>query len=279
MGRQRVNRRIGRSILRHGLLVLMVLLAVGPLAGVVIVSLHSPGSSIGGSAFFSNLGFKSYSLILGHSGFGNDLATSGFIALSVGVVTTLVSLPAGFALAQVPFVGRRGVLALAVLGLVVPGPTILVPLYYEFRRLGLAETSWSVILPEAAGSAAFGLFWMRAVFRGVPSEIVEAASVDGASLWTTFRRICVPLARSGGIVLFLLSFLWSWNAFMLPLVMLAGSSLQTGPLGLAGFQGAHTTDIPAQAAAAVLLFLPMILLYAVNQRRFVQGLTEGAVRG
>lgn len=278
MGGQRLSPRRGGLILRHGLLVLMVVLAVGPLAGVVIVSLHAPGSSIGGSAFFGDLGFKSYNLIVLRSGFAADLGSSAFIALLVGVLTTLVSLPAGFALAKVPFLGRRGVLALVLLGLVVPGPTILVPLYYEFRRLGLDGTSWSVILPEAAGSAAFGLFWMRAVFRGVPSEMVEAASVDGASLWTTFLRICLPLARSGGVVLFLLSFLWSWNAFMLPLVMLAGSPLQTGPLGLAGFQGAHTTDIPAQAAAAVLLFLPMILLYAGNQRRFVQGLTDGAVR-
>jgi len=269
----------GSSWSRMVVLSLMALAAVGPLVGVLIVSLHAPDSAIGAPNLFHGLGLKSFRDLIIQDNYGADLGWSALIAVLVAGLTCIVSLPGGFALAKLPFRGRGLLLGLILLGLVVPGPAVLVPLYYELRRFGFVGSPIGVILGESGGITAFGLFWMRASFQGVPQEIMDSASVDGASVTRSFVRIGLPLTRSGVVVLFLLAFLWSWNAFMLPLVVLAGSTVQTAPLGLASFQGAHTADLPAQAAAAVLLFVPMILLYGFNQRRFIQGLTEGAIRG
>jgi raffinose/stachyose/melibiose transport system permease protein len=271
--------RRGSSWARMIILSIAALGAVGPLVGVVLVSLHAPDSAIGGATLFRGLGVKSFIALIVRDHYADDLGWSTVIALLVAGLVCCVSLPGGFALAKLRFRGRGVVLGIVLIGLVVPGPAVLVPLYYELRRFGLVGDPWGVILGEAAGITAFGLFWMRASFQGVPQELIDSAALDGASVTKLFLRIALPLARAGIVVLFLLTFLWSWNAFMLPLVVLAGSTVQTAPLGLASFQGAHTADLPGQAAAAVLLFIPMILLYGFNQRSFIQGLTEGAIRG
>ena len=139
------------------------------------------------------------------------------------------------------------------LGMIVPTEALIVPLYYDLRDLGLTDTYWALILPQIGLSVSFGTFWMRAFFRSAPRSLIEAARVDGASSWTVLWRILVPLGRPAVLTMAVLIFMWTWNEFLLALVMVSSEHLRTAPLGLAFFQGQHTSDFSLLAAGAMIV--------------------------
>ena len=174
---------------------------------------------------------------------------------------------------------RTALFYVFLLGLMVPMEAIIVPLYYDFRDLGLTNTYWGLILPQIATSVAFGTFWMRAFFRGVPRSLVEAARIDGASSWFTLWRVLLPLARPAVLTMTVLLFMWTWNEFLLALVMVSDEDLRTAPLGLSFFQGRNTSDLTLLAAGSVIVALPVVILYVFLQRHFIRGMLTGAVKG
>ena len=269
----------GRSrTLTHTILIVGSMVAAAPIVGVTLIAFDAPNSPAAGVSFSGDMGFANFEQTWRQGGFGSSLTWSAVIAAVTVAITLVTSVPAGFAFANIRFPGRSPLFLLVLFGLLLPAPAILIPMYYELRTVSLTGTMWSVILPQSAASVAFGVFWMRAVFYGVPRELLEAARVDGAATRDVFARVALPLVRSPVFALILFTFLWCWNAFMLPLIMLAGSSIQTAPLSLANFQGQHVSDIPGEAASAVFVFLPMVILYVLTQRRFVRGLTEGGLK-
>ena len=130
-----------------------------------------------------------------------------------------------------------------------------------------------------AQSLAFGTFWMRAYFRSSSREIVEAARLDGASHGRVLWSILVPMGRPAVFTMVLLIFLWTWNEFLLPLVMISNESLRTAPLGLSAFQGQYTSGTALLSAAAVLVALPVLIVFLLTQRQFIKGMVEGSVKG
>ena len=152
------------------------------------------------------------------------------------------------------------------------------PLYLTMSQLHLTNTVWSVALPLAAFQMPFGVFWMRSHFLGMPAEIEEAAQVDGAGPVRTFLQIQVPLARAAISTMVILSFLWTWNHFILTLVMIDDPAKRTVGGALAGFQGAHATDVVMLCAAALLMMIPTLLVFAVFQRQFRAALLQGSVK-
>ena len=122
-------------------------------------------------------------------------------------------------------------------------------------------------------------FWMRAYFRSVPRSLVEAARLDGASSWSALWRVVLPGARPAVLTMMVLVFMWTWNEFLLALVMVSDESLRTAPLGLAFFQGRNTSDLALLAAGSVIVALPVVVLYVLGQRHFVRGMLTGAVKG
>ena len=168
---------------------------------------------------------------------------------------------------------------LLVFGLLIPLEAMIVPLYFDLRSVDLADTYWAVILPEIGFSVAFGAFWMRAYFLSSPRVLVEAARLDGASSLQTLTRILMPLARPQMLTLGVLFFVWNWNDFLLPLVMLSGSQLQTAPISLVFFQGQHTTNYTYLAAGALIVIAPVVAVYVGLQRSFSRGVLAGAVKG
>jgi raffinose/stachyose/melibiose transport system permease protein len=154
-----------------------------------------------------------------------------------------------------------------------------VPLYYDFRDLSLTNTYWALILPQIGLSVAFGTFWMRAFFRSVPRSLVEAARLDGSGTLSTLVRVLLPLARPAVLTMIVLIFMWTWNEFLLALVMVSDEGLRTAPLGLTFFQGRNTTDTALLAAGAVIVAVPIVILYVFLQRHFIRGMLSGAVKG
>ena len=191
----------------------------------------------------------------------------------------MLSILAGYAFGTMRFRGSQVLFYVFLLGLMVPTEAMIVPLYYDFRDLGLTDTYWALILPQAGTSIAFGTFWMRAFFRSVPRSLGEAARLDGATSWSALWRVVLPLGRPAVVTMMVLVFMWTWNEFLLALVMVSDESLRTAPLGLAFFQGRNTSDFSLLAAGSVIVATPVVILYVFLQRHFIRGMLAGAVKG
>ena len=147
------------------------------------------------------------------------------------------------------------------------------------RRMGLYDTYWALILPQVGLSVCFGAFWMRAAFSGVPQDLEDAAKVDGCNSWSALWRVLLPVVQPAMLTLIVLLFVWTWNDFLLALVLVVSEQLRTLPLGLAFFQGRYSMNVTLVAAGAVMVAVPTIFIYTLFQRQFVRGVTAGAVKG
>ena len=211
--------------------------------------------------------------------FGDYLTTSVIVSVTVVAATVVLASLAAYAFATMTFRGSTVLFYLLLLGLMVPSDAIIVPLYYDLDALGLTNTYVSLILPQIAQSLAFGTFWMRAYFRTSSREVMEAARLDGAGHGRILWSILLPMGRPAVFTMMLLVFMWTWNEFLLPLVMIKDEALRTAPLGLAFFKGQYTEGTSLLAAGAVLVALPVLVLYLVAQRHFIRGMLEGGVKG
>jgi raffinose/stachyose/melibiose transport system permease protein len=262
----------------YAILGVFSLLALLPIVGIVFTALQDPGSGAG----FGRLGGfhpGNFADAWDQGNFGSYLKSSLIVAAVVVSVSSLLSIMAGYAFGMMRFRGSETLFYLILLGLMVPTEAIVVPLYYDFRDLSLTNTYWALILPQIGTSVAFGTFWMRTFFRAVPRSLVEAARIDGASSWLTLWRVLLPLAKPAVLTMCLLLFMWTWNEFLLALVMVSDEGLRTAPLGLSFFQGRNSSDLSLLAAGAVIVATPVVVLYVFLQRHFIRGMVSGAVKG
>ncbi|RLV48378.1 carbohydrate ABC transporter permease [Nocardioides mangrovicus] len=204
--------------------------------------------------------------------FGNSVA----IALTVAVVTVLCNMLAGYAFAQLRFRGSGVLFVLGLGTLVLPVQVIMVALFRLVTGLGLYGSYWAVILPTSG--SAFGMFLARQSIRGIPRDLMDAARLDGADHWRVFWRIVVPLSKPLLAVLFFMSLLQSWNDFAWPLIALKQNELYTLPIGLLYLQGQFGPDYGATMAFALIDVVPMVVVFLVFQRYFVQGFARSGLR-
>lgn len=236
------------------------------------------GAGTGNQGAFAGLHLENFTEAWQVGHFGQYLRMSFMVSASVVVVSVGLSILSGFAFGTMRFRGSTVLFYLFLLGIMMPSEAIVVPLYFDLRTLGLTDTFWAVALPQVAQSVAFGTFWMRAYFRSSNRSLIEAARLDGASNRRILWQVLVPLARPAVLTLTLLVFMWTWNEFLIPLVMVTDESLRTAPLGLAFFQGQYTQGFTLLAAGAVIVATPVVALYLILQRHFIAGMLEGAVR-
>jgi raffinose/stachyose/melibiose transport system permease protein len=254
------------------------LIALLPIVGIVFTALQNRG---GAATFgsFDGLHVGNFADAWRDGHFGTYLKSSVIVTVVVVAVAGLLSVLAGYAFGMMRFRGSQALFYVMLLGLMIPTEAIIVPLYYDFRDLGIVNTYWALILPQAGTSIAFGTFWMRAFFRTVPRSLVEAARIDGASSWFTLWRVLLPPARPAVLTMTVLLTMWTWNEFLLALVMVSDEGLRTAPLGLSFFQGRNQSDLTLLAAGAVIVAAPVVLLYVFLQRHFIRGMLSGAVKG
>jgi len=237
------------------------------------------GTGIGNQGgAFAGLHFENFAEAWQVGHFGQYMRMSFMVSASVVVVSVGLSILSGFAFGTMRFRGSTALFYLFLLGIMMPSEAIVVPLYFDLRTLGLTDTFWAVALPQVAQSVAFGTFWMRAYFRSSNRSLIEAARLDGASNRRILWQVLVPLARPAVLTLTVLVFMWTWNEFLIPLVMVTDESLRTAPLGFAFFQGQYTQGFTLLAAGAVIVATPVVALYLILQRHFIAGMLEGAVR-
>ncbi|PWU59224.1 sugar ABC transporter permease [Micromonospora globispora] len=263
------------------ILVLFAAFALAPIGTVLAAALgpdDAPGSGSGSAASIAGLHVGNFATAWHVGHFGTYLRMSLLVSVFVVTVSVILSILSGYALGTMRFRGSTLLFYAFLLGIMMPSEAIVVPLYFDLRTLGLTDTFWAVALPQVAQSVAFGTFWMRAYFRTSSRALVEAARMDGASTRTILWRVLVPIAWPAVVTLIVLTFMWTWNEFLVPLVMVTAESLRTAPLGLAFFQGQYTQGFTLLAAGAVIVATPVALLYLFLQRKFIAGMLEGAVR-
>jgi len=265
--------------LNYVLLVLCAAVAIYPLVGVFFASLYptGPGSAPSGFALPPSFHWHNYVEAWQQGNFAASFRTSFIVAAVMVPASVGLSVLAGYAFATMRFPGSKVLFYLFILGLIIPTEATIVPLYYDVRAMGLLDTYQALILLETSGELAFGIFWMRAAFLSAPPSLLEAARIDGASSWKTLWEIMVPFAKPAILTLAVLTFADTWNEFFLALVFTINH--MTAPAGLASFSGRYTTDIALVSAGAVIVAVPIVVVFIIFQREFLRGMLTGAVKG
>lgn len=205
---------------------------------------------------------------------GNSL----FYSVSAGVIGTLFAVMAGYAIAKFAFPGKRIAVGVIMAGLLLPVALLTVPLYIEFDALGLTNTAWAIIIPSAVSP--FGVFLgMVYAQTSVPTELLEAARIDGAGEARIFFTIVMRLLGPAMVTIFLFVFVATWNNFLLPLMMISSADLKPVTQGLYGMMSYFAPDKGAVMLGALLGVIPLILLFFSLQRYWRSGLAAGAVKG
>lgn len=266
--------------MRTAVLVVVAALILVPLAYAVLGGFRDNGQ-IGASP----LGLPdpwvptNYTEVLSSQTFWRQLANSVVIALCATFVVVTVSALAAFALARMTFPGREALYTFFALGLLFPSAVAILPLYILVRGLGLLDSPLGVALPQAAFSIPLTIVILRPFFRAIPGELEDAALIDGCGAFGFFWRILVPLSRPALATVAVLALVTSWNAFLLPLVVLSSADQWTLPLGVTNFTTQYTSDTARILAFTVLAMVPALIFYVVAERQLVGGLTTGAVKG
>jgi len=210
--------------------------------------------------------------------FGNKLINSAIISLSVAVLGVSLSLLNAFALGIGKVKGTTFFLVVFLLGNFLPQEALVYPLYYFAKALHLYDTKLVVILIFTVIQSAFGTYLLTSVFSEFPRELIEAAVLDGSNKFQLLTRIILPISMPTLSVLFVFFFIWTWNEFFLPLIMLVSSVNQTVPIAIATLQGQHNMDVTTSSSSALLGVLPCILFFILFQRTLTRGITAGSIK-
>lgn len=273
--------RLGRVELWTGRLFLIALMAftILPFVSIFTTALHPSHTMPNGLEWPKEPQWGNFIEAFRVANMTKLLVSSTFIVLAVVPISLVISTMAGFAIGLLKIPGSRFLLLLFVFGLTLPLGGIIVPIYHLERALGIYNTRLAIVLPLIGLYMPFAVFWMRAHFVNMPSEISEAALVDGATTWDLFWNIHLPLARAPITSLGTLLSVWTWNQFLLALVLVEDPSQRTMAGALGAFQGHYATDIPLLCAGTILVLLPTLIIFVIFQRHIIEALIQGAVKG
>ena len=222
------------------------------------------------------LQWKNYSDVLRLAPFGRWFLNTTIVTVSVVIANLLLCSLAGYAFARIKFFGREVVFILVLATLMIPFQVVMIPTFLIVRKLGLIDTLGALIVPNLA--SAFGIFLLRQFFRTLPVELEEAARIDGASRLGVLFKIVLPLSGPALATLAVITFLWTWNDFLWPLITIYSPSNFTLQLGLTTFQGAHQTTTNLLMAANVMSMIPVLALFFVAQRYFIRGIATTGLK-
>jgi ABC-type glycerol-3-phosphate transport system permease component len=274
----RVSTRLWQ-VVGNAVLLVVIFLTVMPYVYMVSAS-FKPGDelfSIPVKIFPDSLYWGNYDLLFGKTNFVRWFFNSVFIGVSRMVLAVVISLMAGYAFAKFDFRFKNPLFLLLLATLTLPIYVLIVPLYSMMVAFGWTDHYIALILPLAA--QAIGVFLSRQYLLSIPDEILDSARVDGAGEWGIFWRIIVPLSQPVIAVMAILFFTASWNDYIWPLVVLTKDQMFTVSLGLPTLVGPYSQEYGAVMAGSFLSTVPIMIIFLIMQRRFIEGITQGAVKG
>ncbi|MFD9064577.1 carbohydrate ABC transporter permease [Kitasatospora purpeofusca] len=268
----------------NGILVVFTLYTLLPIAWLLVAATKSaadlyrhPGFELGSFNLVGNLA----DLFTAENGiFLRWMGNSLLYSVVGSLAGTMISVLAGYAFDKYEFRGREKLYAVVLLGVLIPFTVIQLPIYLMFSKLGLVNTYWAILLPSLVNP--FGVYLARTFSQGyIPNEVIEAARVDGAGEWQTFRTICLPMLRPGFVTIFLFAFTASWNGFLTAMVMVSDTKLFPVALGLYTWNKSSQINPEYSVlvvAGALVVTVPLVIAFVCLQRYWRSGMTAGAVK-
>ncbi|MDY2657081.1 MAG: carbohydrate ABC transporter permease [Candidatus Limiplasma sp.] len=278
------HRRLRANILRYLLLAVGTVICVLPMVYMISTSLRPNGALYEyPPRFFPRweaLTLENYEYILSQSKFYLNFLNSVFVSLSSVVLAAAVSSAMAFVMGKFHFRGKKILFGFIILTMIIPGTTMIVPQFELATHLGLVNRLWGLIPFYVAWVIPFSTFMIKGFMEGIPDEITEATYIDGASVWTVYARISLPLAAPAIASVSIFNFLTAWEEYPWANTVINDNELRTLPIAIAGFFGQHQfTQWGYVFAMSVMTLIPVVIVFITCQRFFVQGLTAGGVKG
>nr|WP_309731927.1 carbohydrate ABC transporter permease [Chamaesiphon sp. OTE_75_metabat_556] len=251
-------------------------LMMAPLGVALLTSITPIGTTATGFNLPTQVTFANYQVAWERGNFVLAFANSTFVALAVTTAQIFTSALAGYALARLKFRGRQALILVVLATLVIPFQLLVIPVFLILKWGHLLNTYVSLILPSAASG--FGIFLLRQFFMTIPIELEQAAMLDGANRFQVLWRIMLPLSRPALVTLFLFTFIGEWNDLFKPLIFTTRPELRTVQLALAEFQEQFTNSWQLLMAAVVIATVPIVLLFLLGQKQFIQGVASTGIK-
>jgi raffinose/stachyose/melibiose transport system permease protein len=272
-----------KSPYRWAVLALLIVLLVGTLFPFFLTLINAVKTGVdyatgGPVSLPTTIDFSALKKFWDLADFSRKLWNSVLISACVAVFGVLISLLNAYAIGIGKVRGSGPILVVLLLGIMVPQESIVYPLYYMAKATGLYDTQLSVIIVFSVIQSAFGTYLLSAVLSNFPKEIIEAAEIDGASRWQTLWFVVVPVLRPTLMVVGTFFFIWTWNEFLIPLVMLVSNNNQTVSVAMGLTRGQNMSDPTLQAAASLLGIAPTVVFFLIFQRTLTRGVVVGAVK-
>lgn len=260
-----------------GVLVAFALVWLVPLAWAVDTALKPNAETTSTTWLIENPTLGSFRTLLSQGDIFNWYAASFVTSALVAAGTVITASMAAYALSRLRFRYRRTVFWFILIGIMIPGQVLIVPWFREFNALNLLNTYWAVALPQIP--TAIAVFIFKQFFDGLPRDLDEAARLDGAGFFRTYRQVVMPLSRPVVSAVAIFSFVWAWNNLLWPLLAVTNPKLMTIPVGLATVQGTYGIRYADTMASAILGALPLVLVFLLFQRRIVEGIAGTGLKG
>ena len=272
-------KRLTTLTLLYGLLLMGTALTLLPLFWMLMASLMPTGLA---NAFPPRLlpdtfTFEHYQTLFTRLELARYLFNSVLLAIAVTIIALLLNSMAGYAFAKLRFSGREGIFRVLLSALVIPAQIGVLPLFLMLKYLGLINTYFGIIIPGMA--SIFGIFLIRQYAFSIPDSLLDAARIDGAGEFRIYWSVVLPLCKPILITLALFTFMGTWNDFLWPLIVMTDDTMYTLPVALANLLGEHVQDTELMMAGAVLTVLPVMLVFVVLQRHYLEGISMGAIKG
>jgi multiple sugar transport system permease protein len=266
------------TLLLHAALLAVALAALIPLVWMTSASMMHAGeaSRLPPPFLASDPTLENFRDLFTRLSLGRALASSLLVASIATLGVLFLNSMAGYAFAKLRFRGRDRIFATLMAALVIPAPVAMLPLFLMLRAVGLVNTYAAAALPAVAGI--IGIFLIRQFARSIPDDLIDAARLDGAGEFRIYWKIVLPLLRPALATLAIVTFLATWNDFVWPLVVLTDESKYTLPVALASLVGEHSADTELMMAGAVVTVLPVLALFLLLQRYYIEGITLGGVK-
>jgi len=220
--------------------------------------------------------FDNYRAAFNSGDFLRYFYNSTFVTVISTIITIFINIMAGYALSKFIFKGRDLIFFIMIATLMIPLQVILVPIFILEKNLGLLNSLWGIIIPPAATPT--GIFLARQYMMTIPNSLIEAARIDGGGEWFIFHRIIVPLAKPIIATIAIFSFMWRWNDFLWPFIVISQQKKYTLQLALANFVGQYDVDWSKLLSMTVISIIPLIIVFLLFQKYFINGMTSGGVK-
>lgn len=275
------SRRLGpvfRTSLLYATLIVLAVIFLVPVVWIALCALKGKTELVAWPPVIlpKTITFENFTVAMSKGNFGLYFFNSTYSTVLSTILTLIVNCMAGYAFAKFKFKGNNLIFLSFLATLMIPLEVIMIPMFQTLKFFGMYNSLWGIIIPPAATPT--GVFLMRQYLLSVPDELLEAARIDGASEFRIFAKIIVPIAKPVLSVLTIFSFMWRWNDFLWPLLVINNPKLYTVQLAIANFSGQFSVDWNSLLAMAVVTMLPVLVIFLIFQKQFVRGMVISGMK-